>query len=154
MDMKIKRVKLYTTEEGVVRYRVTIDEVIPGIVVVNNQYVDGQVMHVDFVPRYFMAICLEQVEGLAYRYEKQNERATFDPENNSKFGAAELDIFLRDAEIEIRRTEFNVGDEYVDKDGVIHTRKHHGYNTEILDIKVTDKIQKKLDAMLEKAFSI
>lgn len=145
---------MYSTENGVVRFRVAIDESIAGIVVVGGQYVDGQVMHVDFVPQYLIAMALEHVEGLSYKYEKQNERAALDPANNARFGAAELSLFLRDAELEINRVKFNAGDEYADADGVIRTHEYSGYNTEILGIVVTDKIQKKLDAMIDRVFNI
>ena len=145
---------MYTTESGIVRFRVALDEAIPGIVIVGGQYVDGQVMHVDFVPQYFIAMALEHVDGLSYKYEKQNERAVIDPVNNTRFGAAELNLFLRDAEIQISRARFDAGDEYVDIDGIVHTHEYAGYNTEILGIVVTDRIQKKLDAMIDKVFGI
>lgn len=151
--MKIKGIKMYATETGVVRFRVTIDEAISGIIVVNGNYVDGEVTHVDFTPKYFLGIVLSQLDALAYKYEKQNEKAALDS-NASRFGAAELSLYLRDAEIEMVRTRFEPGDEYVDADGVVQTHDYVGYNTEIISVKPSDKIQKMLDKMLEKLFDI
>ena len=46
------------------------------------------------------------------------------------------------------------GEEYVTSDGEVRTHEHNGYSTSIVDIRVTERVQTKLDDMLDKMLEI
>ena len=54
----------------------------------------------------------------------------------------------------MERTKFEAGSEYADADGVVQTHEHAGYNTSITDVVVTERIQAKLDALIDKMFDL
>jgi len=54
----------------------------------------------------------------------------------------------------IERAKFEIGDEYTDKDGTIHVHENAGYNTNIVKIKVSDRVQAKLEEMMDKVFDL
>lgn len=70
------------------------------------------------------------------------------------FGAAELQAVLRNAKMQLERRHFSTGEEYVTADGEVCTHEHDGYSTSIVDIRVTERVQTKLDDMLDKMLEI
>ena len=54
----------------------------------------------------------------------------------------------------LERNKFEAGSEYADADGVAQTHEHSGYNTAITDIVVTERIQAKLDTLIDKMFDL
>lgn len=148
---KVLNVRVYANGDSI-RYRVTFDQLFDAIARnAKGEYVETQVDYIDFVPRAMIAQCLSVVEGLDLLYTKKKEQEL---RNNGQggFGAAELQVVLRDAKATMERTKYEAGSEYTDVDGVVHTHEYAGYNTSFSDVVVTDRIQAKLDALSDKVF--
>lgn len=154
IDCALKNVQVYSGSDRI-RYRLVIDTHIDAIVRnrETDTYEEGSVDYIDFVPRVLIAQCLANVEGLDLLYTKKKEQGLRN-DNASGFGASELQVILRGAKLEIKRTRFEVGDEYTDGDGVVHVHDHAGYNTDIVSIKVSERIQLKLDGMIDDMFAM
>lgn len=153
INAKVIAIRVYSNGDSI-RYRVQFDSSFDAIVKnADGEYVDGQVDYIDFVPRHLIAVCLNLVEGLDLMYTKKKEQGLRN-DGASGFGAAELNVVLRNAKITLEREKFEAGSEYPDADGVVFTHEHAGYNTSITNIKVTEKIQAKLDALIDKMFEL
>lgn len=152
LTTKVSSIRVYSNGDSI-RYRVQFADAFTAIVKQNDDYVEAQVDYIDFIPRVLIAQCLSIVEGLDLLYTKKKEQGLRN-DSESGFGAAELQVILRNATVKLERTKFLAGEEYADADGVVHTHDHDGYNTVISDITVTDKIQAKLDALIDKMFDI
>lgn len=150
---KVKSIRVYSNGDSI-RYRVTFDQSFDAIGRnEDGDYVDTQVDHIDFVPRHIIAQCLNIIEGLDLMYTKKKEQALRN-EGQGGFGAAELQIVLRNAKITLVRTKFEAGSEYTDSDGNVQTHEYAGYNTNIKDIVVTERVQAKLDKLMDSVFEI
>lgn len=153
INAKVQNIRVYSNGDSI-RYRVTFDQSFDGIARNDkNEYVETQIDYIDFVPRHLIAQCLSLVEGLDLMYIKKKEQGLRN-DSNGGFGAAELQVVLRGALISMERNKFEAGSEYVDSDGVVHTHEHDGYNTTITDIVVTERIQTKLDALIDSVFKL
>lgn len=154
ISAKVKSVKVNSDADNI-RYVVTFDT--PFDAIVRNreteEYEQGTVDYISFVPSVLIAQCLEQIEGLDLMYTKKKENALRSDQPNG-FGATELHVVLRNAKIELTRTKFLAGDEYTTRDGEVLTHEHDGYNTDIAKVTVTDKIQDKLDDLLDSIFDL
>ena len=150
--VKVISVRVYGNEDAV-RYRADINQEIDGIIIKDGEYVEAKIKHLDFHPSVFIAQCLNHIAGLDILYNKKKE-AGLRSGNGNGFGAAELQTVLRDAEVVIKRTKFESGDEYELSDGTISTHEFAGYSTEIVSVKVSDKVQSLLDRMIDKMFEI
>lgn len=155
LNIKVKAVRVYNDNDSALRYRLQLDEAIDAIVrdSVTGEYVDAKVDYIDFLPRVLIAQMLNHVVGLDLMYTKKKEEGL---RNGiaSGFGAAELQAVLRNAVVTIERTKFEVGSEYTTSDGEVKTHEHAGYNTAITAVKVSELVQSKLDALLDKMFDL
>lgn len=153
ISAKIVSIRVYSNGDSI-RYRVIFDQTFTGMVKNDNdEYVEEQVNYIDFVPSVLIAQCLDIIEGLSLLYNKKKEQGLRE-NGQSGFGAAELQVVLKGAKIALERNKFEVGDEYQDADGNVHQHEHAGYSTSIAGITVADRIQQKLDAMIDKMFDI
>ncbi len=150
----VKSIQVYDSGDSNVRYRVTLDTAITAIKkdLITQEYNEAQVDYIDFVPRVLIAQCINHIDGLDLMYTKKKESAIRN-DNSNGFGAAELQIVLRGAKLDVVRTKFEAGSEY-DKDGVVMVHDHAGYNTDIAKIIVSDRVQGKLDDMMDAVFDI
>lgn len=150
----IKSVQVYQSTNSDVRYRVTIDTLIDAIKKdTDGNYITAQVDYIDFVPRVIIAQCINCIDGLDLMYTKKKEQGIRN-DNAAGFGAAELQVVLRGAKLDVKRTKFEIGDEYTNADGIVNTHENAGYNTDIVKIKVSERVQLKLDEMLDKVFDL
>lgn len=150
---KVKSIRVYSNGDSI-RYRVTFDQSFDAIGRnEDGDYVDTQVDYIDFVPRHIIAQCLNIIEGLDLMYTKKKEQALRN-EGQGGFGAAELQVVLRNAKITLERAKFEAGSEYTDNDGNVQTHEYAGYNTNIKDIVVSDRVQAKLDSLIDSMFEI
>lgn len=151
----VKSVQVYGNGDNGLRYRVTLDTAITGIKknTVTDAYEEAQIEYIDFVPSVLFAQCINNVEGLDLMYTKKKENGLRNG-GDSGFGAAELQVILSGAKLDIKRVKFEVGDEYTDREGIVQTHENAGYNTDIVKIKVSERVQKKLDAMFDSMFSL
>lgn len=150
----IKSVQVYGTGDSAIRYRVTLDVAIPAIKKdSDDNYVEADVDYIDFVPKVLIAQCINNIDGLDLMYTKKKESGLRN-DNGAGFGAAELQVVLRGAKLDIQRTKFEVGSEYTDNAGETKTHENAGYNTDIIKIKVSERVQAKLDDMLDKVFDL
>lgn len=154
INTKVVSIRVYSTDDSI-KYRVVFDQTFIGMVKdkETREFVEREINYVDFVPRVIIAQCLDAVDGLALLYTKKKEQG-LRTDRQTGFGAAELQVVLRDAKITLEREKFEIGDEYTDSDGVVRQRDHAGYSTDISEVVVTEKVQQKLDAMIDKMFDI
>lgn len=153
INAKVKNVRVYSNGDAI-RYRVTFDQPFDAIARnADGEYIETQVDYIDFVPRVLIAQCLSTIEGIDFIYTKKKEKGLRN-DGQDGFGAAELQIVLRDAKVTMERTKFEAGAEYVDGDGVVQTHEHAGYNTSITDVVVTERIQAKLDRAIDEALGL
>lgn len=153
VSAKVQNIRVYSNGDSI-RYRVTFDNVFDAITRnTDGEYVESQVDYIDFIPRVLIAQCLSIIEGLDLMYTKKKEQGLRN-DGQGGFGAAELQVVLRGAKITMERTKFEAGSEYTDADGVVQTHEHTGYNTSITDVVVTERIQIKLDALIDKMFDL
>lgn len=151
----IKSIQVYASNDNGVRYRVTLDTAIDGIKkdTVTEEYVPTMIDYIDFVPSVLIAQCINNIEGLDLMYTKKKETGLKN-DSSAGFGAAELQVVLRGAKLDIERTKFEAGSEYTTKSGEVLAHENSGYNTNIVKIKVSDRVQNKLDDMMDKVFDI
>lgn len=148
IEAKVQNIRVYSNGDSI-RYRVTFDQSFDAIVRnADNDYVESTTDYIDFVPRVLIAQCLSIVEGLDIIYTKKKEQGLRNDANGG-FGAAELQVILRNAKVTMERTKFDAGSEYTDSDGFVQTHEYAGYNTVIKDIVVSERIQAKLDQMID-----
>lgn len=148
INTKVQNIRVYNNYDSI-RYHVTFDQEFTAIVRnADGDYVENEVDYIDFIPRVLIAQCLSCVEGLDILYTKKKEQGLRNDATGG-FGAAELQVVLRDAEITMERTKFEAGSEYDDADGIVQTHEHAGYQTAITNIIVSDIIQAKLDALAD-----
>lgn len=153
IEVKVLNVRVYSNGDSI-HYRVTFDRTFDGFVrTADDKFVEGQVDYIDFVPRFLIAQCLNVIEGLDLMYNKKKEQGLRN-DGQGGFGAAELQVVLRGAKLKIEREKFLAGSEYTDADGVVKTHEHDGYSKNILEITVTERIQAKLDAMIDRMFDL
>lgn len=153
INVKVQNIRVYSNGDSI-RYRVTFDQPFDAIARnADGEYVETQVDYIDFVPRVLIAQCLSIIEGLDLMYTKKKEQGLRN-DGNGGFGAAELQVVLRGAKVTMERNKFEAGSEYADADGVVQTHEHAGYNTSITDVVVTERIQAKLDALIDKMFDL
>lgn len=153
VEAKVQNIRVYSNGDNI-RYRVTLDTPFDAITRdMNGDYIEAQVDYINFVPRVLIAQCLSIIEGLDLMYTKKKEQGLRN-DGQGGFGAAELQVVLRGAKVTLERTKFAAGEEYTDADGIVQTHEHEGYNTKITDIKVTERIQAKLDALIDKMFDL
>ena len=153
ITVKVKSIRVYSNSDSI-RYRVTFDQSFDAIAKnEDDNYVDTQVDYVDFAPRHIIAQCLNIIEGLDLMYTKKKEQALHN-EGKGGFGAAELQVVLRNAKITLVRTKFEAGSEYTDSNGDVQTHEYAGYDTNIKDIVVTERVQARLDKLMDSVFEI
>lgn len=154
INVTVKNVRAYSHND-VIRYRVTFKEQIDAIIRnSDNEYVDGQVDYIDFVPSVLIAQAINLVDGLAYIYGKKKEQGMRNG-NDAGFTAADLTLIVSGATFKLERTRFEAGEEYSDVNGeIIGTHDNAGYRTEIADITLTDKAQARIDRVLDAALGL
>ena len=152
INTKVVSIRVYATDDSI-KYRVVFDQTFIGMVKdkETGEFIEREINYVDFIPRVFIAQCLDAVDGLALLYTKKKEQGLRTDRQNG-FGAAELQVVLKDAKITLEREKFEIGDEYTDNDDVVHQRDHAGYSTNVSEVVVTERVQQKLDAMIDKMF--
>lgn len=152
INAKVESVRVYSNGDNI-RYRIGFDTQFDAFVKKDDDYVEGQVDYIDFVPRHIIAVVLNSVPGTDIIYAQAKEQGLRN-DNSSGFGAAQLSIILRDAKMVLEREKFEAGSEYTDADGVVCTHEHDGYNTEISSITVTDRVRDKLERLMDKMIGL
>lgn len=150
IEAKILNVSV-SAYDGELKYHVRFDKSFEAIIKDDNDnYVEGTADYIDFVPRVLIAQSLELVPNLSIMYNMMKESALRNGDKNT-FGATQLSIILRDAEVILEREKHTSGEEYVDNDGDTKTLEYDCYFTTIKEIKVTKKANEILDRVLDKA---
>lgn len=152
MNVKAKAIRVYQSADSV-RYRMDIETMVDAIAVRDGEYIETQVSYLDFAPSVLIAQVINCVPGVDVLYTKKKESAIRNGNQNG-FGAAELQVVLRDATITVDRTKFEAGTEYEMSDGTTGIHEHAGYSTSITEIKVSDKVQEKLNEIADKLLSL
>ena len=152
INAKVESVRVYSNGDNI-RYRIGFDTQFDAFVKKDDDYVEGQVDYIDFVPRHIIAVVLNNVPGTDIIYTQAKE-AGLRSDNGTGFGAAQLSVILRGAKITMEREKFEAGSEYADADGVVCTHEHAGYNTDITNIVVSERVQDKLDRLMDKMIGL
>lgn len=148
--VKFQRISVYGDIDNI-RYRVILDQDIPGYKIdTNGQIVKSTVNYIDIAPSALIAQTIRCIPNLgiihAYLVEK-NLRGT-----GKRIGidAAQLQAYLTDADVTIKRTEFHPGEEYTTSDGEVHTHEFDGYTTTIKDIVATANAERIVDRVIDR----
>lgn len=150
INTTVKSIRTIESENGVV-YRVEFADSFPAIIKAEDKYVEGEANYISFQPRVLIAQVLNLVEGADILYTRRHEAAI--RTGSADFGAAELSAILRGANITIGRIKFAAGEEYSVGDET-HTHEYAGYNTQIISIKVTPRVAKQMDSLLDSVLSV
>lgn len=153
VSTSVKNVQVFGAGDSALRYRVTFDTMFTAMKknYETEEYEEAQVDYIDFVPRVLIAQVINLVPGVDVMYTKKKEQGLKN-DNGTGFGAAELQVILRGSKLKIERTKFDVGSEYTTADGKVEVHENAGYNTNITEIKVSDRIQGKLDDIIDSVF--
>lgn len=148
--VKFHRISIYGDIDNI-RYRVILDQDIPGYKIdTNGQIVKSTVNYIDIAPSALIAQTIRCIPNLgiihAYLVEK-NLRGT-----GKRIGidAAQLQAYLTDADVTLKRTEFHPGEEYTTIDGEVRTHEFDGYTTNIKDIVVTTNAESIADRVIDR----
>ena len=137
--------------DGEIRYHVSFDKTFEAIVKNDDDnYVEDNADYIDFIPRVLVAQALELVPNLSIMYNMMKESSLRNGEKNT-FGATQLAIILRNAQVTLEREKHEAGEEYTNNDGDTATLEHDCYFTTIKEIKVTENATKILERVLDKA---
>lgn len=135
--VKFQRISIYSHIDDI-RYRIILDKFIPGYKIDDEgQAFKTTVNYIDIPSSALIAQTIRCIPNLgiihAYLLEK-NLRGT-----GKRIGisAAQLQVYLTDADVTLERTEFHPGEEYTTTDGEVCIHKFDGYTTNIADIVVT-----------------
>ena len=146
LNVTIIGLRVWSNGESI-RYRLQTKEKFTAIIKQNDEYLESEVDYIDFVPSYLKACVIAHIPGADILATKKTETALKNGESNG-FGAAELQVLLRNAQMVVERTKYAAGDEYVVNDEVLQ-HQHDGYNTEIIGIEASEKVATKLDALAD-----
>lgn len=146
----IKSIRVANINDSVV-YRIEFADSFPAIIKQNNQYIQSDANYINFSPRALIAQVISCIPGVDTLYTKKHETAI--RTGSADFGAAELTAVLRNAKIEIERTQFAAGEEYV-VDGETRVHEYDGYSSQIISIIVTERVQSLLDKIIDSVLSI
>lgn len=139
LNVTFKSIRVYNDVNGDIRYRVTFNENFSAYTKADGEYIKAEVDYIDFRPKVLIAQLLANVDNLHIVYTKKQE-AALRGNSASGFGAAEIGAILTKAKLVLERTEFVAGEEYTNADGEIVTHEHDGYNTNIIEVKVSDNV--------------
>lgn len=146
----IKSIRVANINDAVV-YHVEFTDNFPAIIKQGDTYVQSDANYINFNPRALIAQTISCVPGVDTLYTKKHEAAI--RTGSIDFGAAELTAILRNAKIELERTQFAAGEEYV-VDGETRVHEYAGYTSQITSISVTDRVQSLLDKIVDSVLSI
>lgn len=146
--VKFQRIGVYSHIDEI-RYRIILDKSIPGYKIDD----EGQIFKttVDYIDIFSSALIAQTIRCIpnlgiihAYLVEK-NLRGT-----GKRIGinAAQLQVYLTDADVTLERTEFHPGEEYTTIDGEVCIHKFDGYTTNITDIAITANAESTVDRVI------
>jgi hypothetical protein len=132
----------------IMRFRIAINKPVAGLTLKDGEFVESEVQHLDFVPE-VLAAQLNDVSAKLMLYVQYKRDRALQKGETFRLSPFTLTELLKDAEIEIERTRFDVGDEYQTSDGETHTHEHVGYNTRIASVKLAPRIEQRIDLLVE-----
>lgn len=148
--VKFQRIGVYGDINNI-RYRIILDNYIPGYKIdADGEVFKTTVNYIDILPSALIAQVIRCIPSLgiihAYLVEK-NLRET-----GKRIGieAAQLQLYLTDADVTLERTEFHPGEEYTTVDGEVCVHKFDGYTTNIADIVVAANAEKTADRIIDR----
>lgn len=148
--VKFQRISVYGNIDNI-RYRIILDKYIPGYKIdADAQVFKTTVNYIDILPSALIAQTIHCIPNLgiihAYLVEK-NLRET-----GKRIGitAAQLQVYLTDADVTLERTEFHPGEEYTTVDGEVCIHKFDGYTTNITDIVVAANAESIADRIINR----
>lgn len=149
INAKVVNVRMVETEDGIV-YRVTFDTKFDGIIKRDGEYVEDVVDYINFIPRVLIAQIIDKVGDLGVIYSHIKETAIVN--GGEPFTAAVLSAYIAGSAVTLEREKFAAGSEYTNNKGETLTHEHDGYSTDIVEVKLSDKgqarVDKKVDAIL------
>ena len=132
---------------GVDFYTVVFKEEFDGMVQLeDDQFAEAKIDSISFNSSYVHQSVINLLPGVDLLYTaKKQEGKSF---------ATSIMALLKDAKLTIKRDKFAKGSTYVTADGEELEHLHDGYSKDIIDIEVSDRVQKQLDRILDDALAI
>ena len=132
---------------GVDFYTVVFNEEFDGMAQLDdNQFVEAKIDSISFNSSYVHQSVINLLPGVDLLYTaKKQEGKSF---------ATSVMALLKGAKVTIKRNKFAAGEAYVTSDGEELEHLHDGYSKDILDIEVSNRVQKQLDRILDDALAI
>lgn len=135
--VKFQRIDVYSNNDGI-RYRVILDTFIPGYKIdADGQVVKTTVNYIDISSSALIAQTIRCIPNLGIIHAYLVEKNLRETGKRIGINAAQLQVYLTDADVTLERTEFHPGEEYTTIDGEVCIHKFDGYTTNITDIVVT-----------------
>lgn len=132
---------------GIDFYTVVFNEEFDGMVQLDdNQFAEAKIDSISFGSSYIHQSMINLLPGVDLLYTaKKQEGKSF---------ATSVMALLKDAKLTIKRDKFAAGETYVTGDGEELEHQHDGFTKDILDIEVSNRVQKQLDRILDDALAI
>lgn len=141
ISTQIKNITV-NTFDGNISYSVTFKDSFDGIQKDNDGvYADAQIDTILFTRKQLIKLLIDVIPNLNSVYSFFKEQAALKKEPN-KFGAAHITALLNGATIDLVRTRFEAGDEYMDDEGIMQQHSNAGYNTAFSKVELSDTGQK------------
>lgn len=148
-SVKFNRISVYG-DADMIRYRIILNQEIPGYRLnANNEIVKANVDYIDVAPNTLIAQVIRCLPDLGAIHAYLTEKNLRGSGKRVGLDAAQLQVYLNDAEITLERTEFQPGDEYTTSDGEVRVHEYAGYNTVIAKINATESARRRIDHVVD-----
>lgn len=135
--VKFQRIGIYSHIDNI-RYRIILDKFIPGYKIdADGQVVKTNVNYIDIFSSALIAQTIRCIPNLGIIHAYLVEKNLRETGKRIGINAAQLQVYLTDADVTLERTEFHPGEEYTTANGEVCIHKFDGYTTNITDIVVT-----------------
>lgn len=135
--VKFQRIGIYSHIDDI-RYRIILDKFIPGYKIdADGQVVKTTVNYIDILSSALIAQTIRCIPNLGIIHAYLVEKSLRETGKRIGINAAQLQVYLTDADATLERTEFHPGEEYTTIDGEVRIHNFDGYTTNITDIVVT-----------------
>lgn len=135
--VKFQRIDIYSHINDI-RYRIIFDKFIPGYKInAEGQVFKTTVNYIDVLSRSLIAQAIRCIPNLGIIHAYLVEKNLRETGKRIGINAAQLQVYLTDADVTLERAEFHPGEEYTTIDGEVCIHKFDGYATKIKDIVIT-----------------
>lgn len=146
--VKFQRIGVYSRINDI-RYRIILDKFIPGYTInAEGQVFKTTVNYIDILSSALLAQTIRCIPNLGIIHAYLVEKNLRETGKHIGINAAQLKVYLTDADVTLERTEFHPGEEYTTIDGEVCIHKFDGYTTNITDIVITANAESLSDRII------